>query len=120
MIHIFIGTKAQFIKMAPIMQKLNDKGISYNFIDSGQHAGITSDLIKQFNLRQPDVYLRDKSENIRTIPQALMWSTRNLSQPLLCPKQSFKKIGCSYSYTYRCSETGQAYKYTQKRSSNFT
>jgi UDP-N-acetylglucosamine 2-epimerase len=92
MIHIFIGTKAQFIKMAPIMQKLNEKGIAYNFIDSGQHAGITGDLIKQFKLRPPDVYLRGKSENIRTIPQALMWSTRNLLQPLLCPKQSFKKI----------------------------
>jgi UDP-N-acetylglucosamine 2-epimerase (non-hydrolysing) len=92
MIHIFIGTKAQFIKMAPIMQKLNEKGIVYNFIDSGQHAGITIDLIKQFNFRRPDVYLRHKSENIRTIPQALIWSTRSLSQPIFNPKQSFKKI----------------------------
>ena len=61
MIHIFIGTKAQFIKMAPIMQKLNEKRVAYNFIDSGQHAGITSDLIKQFGLRPPDVYLRNKN-----------------------------------------------------------
>ena len=92
MIHIFIGTKAQFIKMAPIMQKLNEKGIAYNFIDSGQHAGITRDLIKQFRLRPPDVYLRNKSGNIRTIPQALMWSTRTLSQPLFSPNQSSKRI----------------------------
>lgn len=92
MIHIFIGTKAQLIKMAPVMQRLDEKGVTYNFIDSGQHGGITNDLIRQFKLRQPDVYLRDKSENIRTIPQALMWSTRNLSQPLLNPRQSFKKI----------------------------
>ena len=92
MIHIFIGTKAQFIKMAPIMQKLNEKGIAYNFIDSGQHADITSDIINQFDLRPPDVYLRNKSGNIRTIPQALMWTTRALSQPLINPKQSSKKI----------------------------
>jgi len=92
MIHIFIGTKAQFIKMAPIMQKLNEKRVAYNFIDSGQHAGITSDLIKQFGLRPPDVYLRNKTGNIRTIPQALMWSTRNLSQPVFSPKQSLKNI----------------------------
>ena len=92
MIHIFIGTKAQFIKMAPIMQKLNERGITYNFIDSGQHAGITNDLIKQFGLRPPDVYLRSKSGNIRTIPQALLWSTRSLSLPLFNPKQSLKII----------------------------
>jgi len=92
MIHIFIGTKAQFIKMAPIMQKLNERGIAYNFIDSGQHAGITNDLIKQFGLRPPDVYLRNNSGNIRTIPQALLWSTRSLSLPLFSPKQSLRII----------------------------
>jgi UDP-N-acetylglucosamine 2-epimerase len=90
MIHIFIGTKAQFIKMAPIMQKLNERGIAYNFIDSGQHAGITIDLIKQFGLRPPDVYLRKKNGNIRTIPQALLWATRSLSSPLFSPKKSLK------------------------------
>jgi len=74
------------------MQKLNERGIAYNFIDSGQHAGITNDLIKQFGLREPDVYLRKKSGNIRTIPQALLWSTRSLSLPLLSPKQSLKMI----------------------------
>jgi len=92
MVHIFIGTKAQFIKMAPIMQKLNEQGIAYNFIDSGQHAGITSGLIKQFGLRPPDVYLRNKSGNIRTIPQAMLWSIRAISHPLFNPKQSTKKI----------------------------
>jgi len=38
MIHIMIGTKAQFIKMAPIMQELDRRGIRFNFIDTGQHA----------------------------------------------------------------------------------
>ena len=74
------------------MQKLNERGIAYNFIDSGQHAGITNDLIKQFGLRPPDVYLRNKSGNIRTIPQALLWSARSLSLPLFSPKQSLKII----------------------------
>ncbi|MEX1349369.1 MAG: UDP-N-acetylglucosamine 2-epimerase [Desulfobacterales bacterium] len=78
--------------MAPIMQKLNERGIAYNFIDSGQHASITIDLIKQFGLRPPDVYLRKKNGNIRTIPQALLWATRSLSSPLFSPKQSLKII----------------------------
>ena len=32
MIHVFIGTKAQLIKMAPIMRVLQDRGHDYNFI----------------------------------------------------------------------------------------
>ena len=50
MIHIFVGTKAQFIKMMPIMQSLDARGIVYNFIDAGQHAGLTMELINQFGL----------------------------------------------------------------------
>ncbi|GAG71933.1 unnamed protein product, partial [marine sediment metagenome] len=30
MIHIIIGTKGQLIKMAPIIQELDDKSIKYN------------------------------------------------------------------------------------------
>ena len=33
MIHIAIGTKAQFIKMAPIMQNLKKRDVNFNFID---------------------------------------------------------------------------------------
>jgi UDP-N-acetylglucosamine 2-epimerase len=73
MIHIFVGTKAQFIKMAPIMRELDRREFPYNFIDAGQHAGITGDLIRQFNLRQPDVFLRDEQNNIDKIPEALTW-----------------------------------------------
>ena len=66
MIHIFIGTKAQFIKMAPIMINLNDRDIPYTFIDSGQHAKLVNDLIPQFGLKAPDVFLRRKHNNITT------------------------------------------------------
>jgi len=92
MIHIFIGTKAQFIKMAPIMQNLMKREILYHFIDSGQHAGLTGDLIKQFGLHQPDVFLRRQRENISTIFQALIWSAATLLQPLFRPTRSFQKI----------------------------
>jgi UDP-N-acetylglucosamine 2-epimerase len=92
MIHIFLGTKAQLIKMAPVMQNLHDRGIAYNLIDSGQHVAITSDLIKQFGLGEADVSLRAGSENIRKITQAMLWSTCNLSRALLRPMKSFKTI----------------------------
>lgn len=73
MIHIFVGTKAQFIKMAPIMQELDKRQVKYNFIDAGQHAALTGDLIEQFGLRSPDVRLRDTKKSITTMWQAIAW-----------------------------------------------
>jgi UDP-N-acetylglucosamine 2-epimerase (non-hydrolysing) len=72
-IHIFVGTKAQFIKMAPIMQELDKREMTYNFIDAGQHAGLTGELIEQFGLRLPDVRLRNSSQSITTIWEAVRW-----------------------------------------------
>ncbi len=74
MIHIFVGTKAQLIKMMPIMRALDRRGVSYNFINTGQHAGLTADLIRQFGLRQPDVFMRKGLSNISSLTQAIAWT----------------------------------------------
>ncbi len=58
MIHIFIGTKAQLIKMAPIMRVLQDRGHAYNFIYSGQHRDTVDDILANFAIsKKPDVTL---------------------------------------------------------------
>lgn len=57
MIHIFIGTKAQLIKMAPVMRELQDRNIEYNFIFSGQHQNTIDALRKNFGVKEPDVVL---------------------------------------------------------------
>ena len=56
MIHVPIGTKAQLIKMAPVMKALDDKQLEYQFILTGQHSETMDDLIKDFDLRKPDNY----------------------------------------------------------------
>lgn len=92
MIHIFVGTKAQFIKMAPIMQELDRRGITYNFIDAGQHAGLTGDLVEQFDLRQPNVFLRRERKNIDTPLQAFAWTVSNLWQIVLRRNRICKRV----------------------------
>jgi UDP-N-acetylglucosamine 2-epimerase len=72
MIHIVIGTKAQFIKMAPIIRRLSDKNINFNFIDLGQHSLVTQELRKEFHIREPDVCLSE-GRNISTLFQGLVW-----------------------------------------------
>ncbi len=80
MIHVFVGTKAQLIKTAPVIKELDHRGISYNFIDAGQHAALTDDLIRQFGLREPDVRLRAGHGNINSIAQAVSWATKGLGE----------------------------------------
>jgi UDP-N-acetylglucosamine 2-epimerase len=92
MIHVFVGTKAQFIKMAPIMQELDRRGVVYNFIDAGQHAGITGDLIGQFGLRQPDIFLREGRGNIDTLFQAFTWVLSSLWRITLNRNQVYEQV----------------------------
>jgi len=92
MIHVFVGTKAQFIKMAPIMQELDRRGIVHNFIDAGQHAKLTGDLTQQFGLRQPNVFLRAKRTNIETVLEAIGWIIRILGRLVLGRKETCRQV----------------------------
>lgn len=92
MIHIFVGTKAQLIKMAPIMQELERRNMAYNFIDAGQHAALTGALIEQFEIKSPDVHLRNSTESITTIFQAMRWTAKSLWQILFRRKEVFERL----------------------------
>ena len=43
-VHIVVGTKAQLIKMFPVIRELQRRNLSYNFIDTGQHPLITKSI----------------------------------------------------------------------------
>ena len=78
MIHVFVGTNAQLIKMAPIMRELDALDIAYNFIDAGQHIENTEEFVNVFGLRNPDVSLRSGHHNITTVPQSVGWFLQSL------------------------------------------
>lgn len=77
MIHVFIGTKAQLIKMAPIMAELQRRGIPYNFIFSGQHQATVDNIREEFALKAPDITLY-QGRDITGVVQMLTWSLRIL------------------------------------------
>jgi len=54
MIFVVVGTKAQLVKMAPVMQSLDRFNLEYQFVLTGQHAETMDDLIGDFSLRRPD------------------------------------------------------------------
>lgn len=77
MIHIFVGTKAQLIKMAPIMRELDEREVEYNFVFSGQHRETVNELLDCFSLKPPDCKLYD-GPDITGIGQMIAWGTRLL------------------------------------------
>jgi UDP-N-acetylglucosamine 2-epimerase (non-hydrolysing) len=81
MIHIVIGTKAQLIKMAPVMKALKEMGLDYRFISTGQHRETMDDILLNFGLRPPDYVLYDGLE-ISSIPKMATWAIRILWQTL--------------------------------------
>ena len=77
MIHIMLGTRAQLIKMAPIMMKLDKENLPYNFIYTGQHRCTIDDLLREFRLRQPDRVLYRGGDRV-TVLQTVLWLVRVL------------------------------------------
>lgn len=75
MIHVFLGTKAQLIKMAPVMVELQNRNIPYNFIFSGQHQATVDNIREDFGLKRPDITLYE-GRDITGILQMLLWSIR--------------------------------------------
>lgn len=85
MIHVFIGTKAQYIKTAPLLRLMDEQGVEYSLIDSGQHADIARVMRAELGVREPDVVVADDGD-ISTVPDAIRWAAR-LSTRLIRAKR---------------------------------
>jgi UDP-N-acetylglucosamine 2-epimerase len=72
-IHVFIGTKAQYIKTAPVIREMDRRGVPYRLIDSGQHGEFARQLRVDLGVREPDVFLGG-SRDVTTIAGAFGWA----------------------------------------------
>ena len=86
MIYFFIGTKAQFIKMAPVMVELQLREIPFRYIDSGQHGEFTRSLRQVFGIKKPDYSFSKNGLDITSIASAIQWATRLVSDSILRKK----------------------------------
>ena len=89
MIHVVIGTKAQLIKMAPVMKLLQDRDIPYNYISTGQHRETMDDIHGNFGLKQPDYRLYE-GRDITSVIQMAGWGMRNILRTLRNKREIFK------------------------------
>lgn len=79
MIYLVIGTKAQLIKMAPIMVELKDRGVPYRYISTGQHQETMTDILENFSLSGPDVILYKKGDVVSVISM-VFWAISVLAK----------------------------------------
>ncbi len=89
MIHVVIGTKAQLIKMAPILKQMQQQGIEYNYILTGQHKDTVSNIAENFALKQPD-YILYSGKDITSIMKMGIWFITSIFKTILYKKQIFK------------------------------
>jgi UDP-N-acetylglucosamine 2-epimerase (non-hydrolysing) len=89
MIHFVIGTKAQLIKTAPVMRKLKDRNIAYNYISTGQHKETIDDILENFGIKKPDFVLYG-GKDITSVGAMLLWSIRIMFLFIKDSKKIFK------------------------------
>ena len=72
-IYVVIGTRAQLIKMVPLMALMQKQDIKYEFIYTAQHKETISRILKDFHVKDPDKTLYNRSE-ANTITKFLGWA----------------------------------------------
>ncbi|MFA4907875.1 MAG: UDP-N-acetylglucosamine 2-epimerase [archaeon] len=84
--HIFIGTKAQYIKTAPLIRLFDQNKIDYRLIDSGQHGKLSVNLRKELNIRLPDVQI-GQHQDLDSLGKIFIWTLRIVYQVLFHHQQ---------------------------------
>lgn len=77
MITCLIGTRAQLIKMAPILRELEARKCPYRLVLTGQHNETMDELLEQFAVSAKPVRLRE-GVDITGIGQMAIWFARAL------------------------------------------
>lgn len=73
MVHVFMGTMAEYIKTAPLLRLMDEAGVAYRLIDAGQHGLLNADIRARLGVREPDLCLGD-DRDMTTIGEVVRWS----------------------------------------------
>lgn len=79
MIHVAIGTKAQFIKMAPILREFKARGEQIALHDMAQHKGLTPEIREIFDIADiPRQEVVKSDGNASSIAGIMLWTLKFL------------------------------------------
>ena len=89
MLFLLIGTRAQLIKMAPVMRELEQAGRAYRLVMTGQHHVTMRQLLDEFEIRTRAEWLREGQEvdSISAVPRWILAAWRGLKQLPESPRE---------------------------------
>lgn len=62
-IYFVIGTRAQFIKVAPLLRIIKDNGEEYILIYTSQHKETIDEILDTYDLPRPDITLFESNDS---------------------------------------------------------
>ncbi len=86
---VIMGTKGEYVKMAPVLRELDRQAVPYRLLHTHQHVQTTATITRIFNLREPDMILDPRSEDVTTVKDAARWFLRGSWQATRQAKRYF-------------------------------
>ncbi len=75
LIQVLYGTKAEAIKLAPVLAEMERRGVPHRLVETGQHGAFLPGLRAELGLRDPDLPLGG-DRDADTVWRAALWGTR--------------------------------------------
>ena len=75
LVHVVWGTKAEAIKVAPVLREMESRGLPYRLVETGQHGAYLPGLRRRLGVREPDVRLGG-DRDADSLPAAVRWALR--------------------------------------------
>lgn len=97
LIYFFIGTTAEFIKLAPVMKEFKKRRIKFKIITSGQNKIHFDDLKDYTNITKADITLKEKFVK-SSIFLFLVWALRTIIEGILILRKEFKGLNKENCY----------------------
>lgn len=91
-IYFVLGTRAQFIKVAPIMRKMQEQSIPYTLIYTAQHRENIEEILKIYKLPSPEMVMYERGE-ANTKSSFFRWFISILYKILVQSKSYIPKPG---------------------------
>jgi len=89
--YVVIGTRAQLVKMAPLMALMQKEGLDYEFIYTAQHRETIERMLKDFGVKNPDRVISTTDE-ANTLTKFLVWAG-SMFLKSIPPKRIFPEKG---------------------------
>jgi UDP-N-acetylglucosamine 2-epimerase (non-hydrolysing) len=86
MIYVILGTRAQLVKMAPVIKEIEQRNWPLTLIHTGQHKEGLEELQKDFQLKTEWQPLYIKDQEVKTIPHALTWLIFLITAVIIKPR----------------------------------